>query len=145
VLNVDYASVIILLTIGDADKLRRDFGVNAASCLELSYLARAVDQQWATTKGLISLTRLVKAYEDRNLKKPKYIQLSNWESSLTEEQQDCEFPSLSIRALYSPHPLALSQMQPVTPLRHCLCYRSSIPFCLPSNHLQTRHYICFRR
>ncbi|KAF8587296.1 ribonuclease H-like protein [Ramaria rubella] len=75
---------------GDADKLWRDFGIKPASCLELGYLARAVDQQWASSKGLISLARLVKAYEGRVMKKPKHIQMSNWESVLTQDQQDCE-------------------------------------------------------
>lgn len=88
--NIDYTSIIHHhSTIGDADKLRQDFGVNLASCLELSYLARAVDHQWATTQGLISLARLVKAYEDIDFKKSRKVQMSNWELSLTDKQQDC--------------------------------------------------------
>ncbi|KAF8489593.1 ribonuclease H-like domain-containing protein [Gautieria morchelliformis] len=74
---------------GDANKLRRDFGVHPAGCLELSFLAKAVDPQWADAKGpLISLARLVEAYEERVIKKPKHLQMSNWERPLTEEQQD---------------------------------------------------------
>ncbi|KIJ45562.1 hypothetical protein M422DRAFT_227191 [Sphaerobolus stellatus SS14] len=76
--------------LADFVKLRADFGINPASCLELGILARAVDPRWEVTqpKGLIGLARLVKTYLDRVMPKPKRIQLSNWSRPLTEAQQD---------------------------------------------------------
>ncbi|GJJ09458.1 hypothetical protein Clacol_003681 [Clathrus columnatus] len=74
--------------LGDASKLRADFGVNVTSCLDLSCLAKLIDPQWSTCKGPIGLARLMKAYEGQELKKPKSLVRSNWERFLTQAQQD---------------------------------------------------------
>jgi len=73
---------------GDVRKLWDDYGIDVNGCLELGYLARAVDPQWSTSHGLISLARLAKAYQGKDFKKPKHVQMSNWELILTEQQQD---------------------------------------------------------
>jgi len=71
----------------DLRKVRRDLGVNLRGAVELSSLARTVDAaSWAnhgSPKSLISLARLAECYLSHSLKKPKKIQLANWEGELT--------------------------------------------------------------
>ncbi|KAF8559334.1 ribonuclease H-like protein [Imleria badia] len=73
----------------DCVKLYRDYGVSVRNCVELSLLARTVDN--ARWKGRytdpLGLARLVETYEQTTLLKGK-IQRSNWEQHLTTLQQD---------------------------------------------------------
>jgi len=74
---------------GDAKKLFKDCSVNIRSCVDLSLLAKSVDN--ARWKGKysepIGLARLIAAYEDRLLTKGK-ITRSNWENYLDSEQRE---------------------------------------------------------
>ncbi|KAG9127976.1 hypothetical protein FRC07_006570 [Ceratobasidium sp. 392] len=73
---------------GDAKKLWRDYGVSLLGAVELSHLARSADtSRWGTGKSheLISLTRLMEAYQSRRLSKGK-VRMSNWELPLTVQQ-----------------------------------------------------------
>ena len=76
---------------GDVQKLWRDYSVSVRNCVDLSLLARTVDN--ARWKGKysqpIALARLCEAYEELTLHKGK-ITRSNWERELTEAQQLCE-------------------------------------------------------
>jgi ribonuclease D len=73
----------------DCKKLYRDYGVSVRNCVELSLLARTVDN--ARWKGKytepIGLARLVDTYEQATLSKGK-IQRSNWEWNLNGLQQE---------------------------------------------------------
>lgn len=75
----------------DCKKLYRDYGVSVRNCVELSLLARTVDN--ARWKGKytepIGLARLVDTYEQATLSKGK-IQRSNWEWNLNGLQQECK-------------------------------------------------------
>lgn len=73
---------------GDCKKLFSDWGVPMRNCVDLSLLARTVDnERW---KGRyvapIGLARLCEAYEELTLAKGKATR-SNWEQVLTEVQQ----------------------------------------------------------
>ncbi|KAJ7899984.1 ribonuclease H-like domain-containing protein [Mycena olivaceomarginata] len=74
---------------GDAKKLYKDCSVNVRSCVDLSLLAKSVDN--ARWKGKysnpIGLARLIAAYEDRLLTKDK-VTRSNWENHLDSSQQE---------------------------------------------------------
>ncbi|KAK7064521.1 exonuclease domain-containing protein, partial [Favolaschia claudopus] len=75
---------------GDARKLYNDFSVNLRNCVDLSLLARSVDN--ARWKGKysdpIGLARLIGVYEDRLLTKGR-ITRSNWENVLDAAQREC--------------------------------------------------------
>ena len=71
-------------------KLYSDCKISVRNCVDLSLLARCVDNsRW---KGRyvdpIGLSRLVETYENLSLPKGR-IQRSNWEAELSEVQQDC--------------------------------------------------------
>ncbi|KAF8922276.1 ribonuclease H-like domain-containing protein [Mucidula mucida] len=72
----------------DAKKLFRDWNVSVLSCVDLSLLARSVDN--ARWKGRysapIGLSRLVESYFNCVLPKGR-ISRSNWAATLSEEQQ----------------------------------------------------------
>ena len=75
-------------------KLHADFAVSTRGCVDLSLLARSVDN--AHWKGkytnAIALSRLVEAYTQRTLPKPSKVRTSNWQAaSLTPQQQRCAF------------------------------------------------------
>ncbi|KAJ7456651.1 ribonuclease H-like domain-containing protein [Mycena latifolia] len=74
---------------GDAKKIYKDCSVNIRNCVDLSLLAKSVDN--ARWKGKyndpIGLARLIAAYENRLLSKGK-ITRSNWENYLDLEQQE---------------------------------------------------------
>ncbi|KAJ7919090.1 ribonuclease H-like domain-containing protein [Mycena leptocephala] len=74
---------------GDAKKLYKDCSVNIRNCVDLSLLAKSVDN--ARWKGKysepIGLARLIAAYEDRLLAKGK-VTRSNWENLLDLEQRE---------------------------------------------------------
>ncbi|KAJ6604301.1 ribonuclease H-like domain-containing protein [Mycena vulgaris] len=74
---------------GDAKKIYKDCSVNIRNCVDLSLLARSVDN--ARWKGKysdpIGLARLIAVYEDRLLSKGK-ITRSNWENYLDLDQQE---------------------------------------------------------
>ncbi|KAF8610673.1 ribonuclease H-like protein [Ceratobasidium sp. AG-I] len=74
----------------DAKKLWRDHGVSLLGVVELSHLARRADvPRWENGKShqLISLTRLLEAYNSHRLQKGK-IQRSNWELPLKDQQRN---------------------------------------------------------
>ncbi|KAJ6574762.1 ribonuclease H-like domain-containing protein [Mycena capillaripes] len=74
---------------GDAKKLYKDCSVNIRNCVDLSLLAKSVDN--ARWKGKysepIGLARLIAAYEDRLLAKGR-VTRSNWENHLDLEQRE---------------------------------------------------------
>ncbi|CAK5264871.1 unnamed protein product [Mycena citricolor] len=75
---------------GDATKMFRDYRVDIRGCVDLSYLARTVDNaRWKGSYSQpIGLARLIATYEDRLLVKGK-ITRSNWErNQLSVEQQE---------------------------------------------------------
>ncbi|KAJ7129986.1 ribonuclease H-like domain-containing protein, partial [Mycena crocata] len=74
---------------GDAKKVYKDCSVNIRSCVDLSLLARCVDNtRWkGKYSDPIGLARLIATYEDRLLSKGK-VTRSNWENLLSVEQQE---------------------------------------------------------
>jgi hypothetical protein len=76
----------------DVQKLYEDWGISTCNCVDLSLLARTVDN--ARWKGRytepIGLARLVETYEQLSLPKGR-VQRSNWEMYLTNAQQQCQF------------------------------------------------------
>ncbi|KAF7785087.1 hypothetical protein Agabi119p4_1252 [Agaricus bisporus var. burnettii] len=74
---------------GDTKKLYKDCRADVRNCVDLSLLARTVDN--AEWKGRyndpLGLARMTAAYKDRKLVKGK-ITRSNWENLLTEPQQE---------------------------------------------------------
>ncbi|KAJ7770790.1 ribonuclease H-like domain-containing protein [Mycena maculata] len=83
---------------GDAKKMYKDCLVNIRNCVDLSLLARSVDNtRWkGRYRDPIGLARLIAAYEDRLLSKGK-ITRSNWENHLDPEQ--LEYHSLGISSM----------------------------------------------
>lgn len=77
----------------DCKKLWTDHGVDTRNCVDLSLLARTVDN--ARWKGKyanpIGLSRLCEAYEELTLNKGR-VQTSNWEKPLDLRQQECTLP-----------------------------------------------------
>lgn len=77
----------------DVKKLYRDTRVSTLSAVDLSLLARSVDN--ARWKGKytnpIGLSRLSETYFGQPLSKGR-VRRSNWSSTLSEEQQLCMFP-----------------------------------------------------
>ncbi|KAI0932660.1 hypothetical protein AcW1_000281 [Taiwanofungus camphoratus] len=73
----------------DCKKLYTDYAVTTRSCVDLSLLARSVDNpRWKGKYSLpIGLMRLCEAYEELTLSKGK-VQRSNWEAVLSEQQQE---------------------------------------------------------
>lgn len=75
----------------DCKKLYRDFGISVRNCVELSLLARTVDN--ARWKGRytnsLGLARLVETYEQATLPKGKTAR-SNWEQCLNPLQLECK-------------------------------------------------------
>lgn len=75
----------------DCKKLFTDYGVDTRNCVDLSLLARTVDN--ARWKGKyaspIGLARLCETYEELTLQKGR-VQTSNWELPLDPRQQDCK-------------------------------------------------------
>jgi ribonuclease D len=73
----------------DAKKLHTDYGVSTRTCVDLSLLARSVDNsRWkGRYTNAIGLSRLVDTYMHRYL--CKYGQLSDWKALLTPLQQQC--------------------------------------------------------
>ncbi|KAF8845331.1 ribonuclease H-like protein [Paxillus ammoniavirescens] len=73
----------------DCEKLYKDYGVSVYNCVELSLLARTVDN--ARWKGKytapLGLARLLETYERATLPKGK-VQRSNWELPLSQPQQE---------------------------------------------------------
>jgi hypothetical protein len=73
----------------DCNKLYTDYRVSVRNCVELSLLARTVDN--ARWKGKytapLGLARLLETYESATLAKGK-VQRSNWELTLSEQQQE---------------------------------------------------------
>ncbi|KAJ7071520.1 ribonuclease H-like domain-containing protein [Mycena amicta] len=106
---------------GDVKKLYRDVGVSLCGCVDLSLLARSVDNsRW---KGKFSepigLARLIATYEDLLLFKGK-VTRSNWEKPLDPEQleyasNDC-YAGYTLFAKLSPMILSLPKMP------HPRCY-----------------------
>ena len=70
-----------------------DHGVDTRNCVDLSLLARTVDnQRWkGKYANPIGLSRLCETYEELTLQKGK-VQLSNWERPLDLRQQECTLP-----------------------------------------------------
>lgn len=74
----------------DCKKLYKDWRIHVRHCLDLSLLARCVDN--ARWKGKytqpIGLSHLLEVYKKFSLPKGK-IRQSNWENELNDRQQDC--------------------------------------------------------
>ncbi|KAH7883831.1 ribonuclease H-like domain-containing protein, partial [Phlebopus sp. FC_14] len=109
----------------DCMKLYNDRGVSVRNCVELSYLARTVDN--ARWKGryadLISLARLVEAYENQSLPKGR-IQRSDWQSPLNRSQQ--HYAANDAHAGYTLHSRLHHMAQAMNPVPHRTYYAFSI-------------------
>ena len=77
--------------IDDALKLYNDYRVSIRNCVDLSLLARTVDNaRWqGKYTHPLGLARLIESYEYRILVKGK-ITRSNWEAVLNKMQQECQ-------------------------------------------------------
>lgn len=73
----------------DVKKLYTDYRVSTRNCVDLSLLARSVDnEQWKGKYSIpLGLARLVEAYQDRLLLKER-ISRSDWESVLNSAQRE---------------------------------------------------------
>lgn len=71
-------------------KLYNDCNVSTRNCVDLSLLARSVDNaQWkGKYSNPLGLARLIEAYEDLLLPKGR-ITRSNWEDVLSPQQIEC--------------------------------------------------------
>ena len=92
-------SLVIILSntclLGDAKKLLRDFGTEVRSCVELSFLAVAVDPsrfRVAQKGDLIALKKLVRECLGKNLPKNSP---GKWDGVLTRQHITCMFIYLS--------------------------------------------------
>lgn len=84
------SSWLLMFNTDDSKKLHADYGVNMTSCVDLSLLARSVDDQWkGKYTNPLGLARLIATYENLLLGKGKTTR-SNWESVLDQKQQECE-------------------------------------------------------
>jgi hypothetical protein len=86
----------MLICIDDVLKLYGDYRVSVCNCVDLSLLARTVDNaRWqGKYNHPLGLARLIEIYEYRILVKGK-ITRSNWEAVLNEKQQECQHQLLS--------------------------------------------------
>lgn len=77
-------------------KLCKDWNVPVYNCVDLSLLARTVDNaRWiGKYNSPLGLARLIESYEYRLMEKGK-ITRSNWEAHLSKNQQECQFSLLS--------------------------------------------------
>jgi len=86
---LDSPSLLTTSIPDDCKKLYTDYGVSVRNCVELSLLARTVDN--ARWKGKytapLGLARLLETYKSATLAKGK-VQRSNWELPLSEQQQE---------------------------------------------------------
>ena len=73
----------------DGRKLFKDWGVQVRGLVELSYLAREVDDELEKKRAFLRLDYVVERYTGRTLLKGP-VRLSNWELWLKEEQLECE-------------------------------------------------------
>ncbi|KAH7923987.1 ribonuclease H-like protein, partial [Leucogyrophana mollusca] len=73
----------------DCQKLYNDYGVSTRNCVDLSLLARSVDNgRWkGKYTNPLGLSRLLETYENRSLAKGK-VTRSNWELNLSPIQQE---------------------------------------------------------
>ncbi|KAI9512325.1 ribonuclease H-like domain-containing protein [Russula earlei] len=72
----------------DCKKVWRDHGVSVRNCVDLSLLARSVDERWkGPYKAGIGLSRLAQTYLKRRVPKGR-IQRSDWEMELSSGQQE---------------------------------------------------------
>ena len=80
----------------DCKKLYMDHGVDTRNCVDLSLLARTVDnKRWkGKYANPIGLSRLCETYEELTLYKGK-VQISNWERPLDSRQQECAYLVIS--------------------------------------------------
>lgn len=77
--------------VDDSKKLHADYGVEMKSCVDLSLLARSVDNQWkGKYTNPLGLARLIATYDNLALGKGR-ISRSNWEAELDQKQQECKF------------------------------------------------------
>ncbi len=69
-----------------------DHRVDTRNCVDLSLLARTVDnKRWkGKYANPIGLSRLCETYEEMTLYKGK-VQISNWEKPLDSRQQECAY------------------------------------------------------
>ncbi|KAF8140017.1 ribonuclease H-like domain-containing protein [Boletus edulis] len=99
----------------DCMKLYRDYGVSVQNCVELSLLARTVDNvRWkGKYTNPLGLARLIETYEQATLLKGR-IQRSNWEQRLTVLQQ--EYAANDAHAGYAVYSRLLSMAQAIDPM-----------------------------
>ncbi|EKM83455.1 hypothetical protein AGABI1DRAFT_32248 [Agaricus bisporus var. burnettii JB137-S8] len=106
---------------GDTKKLYKDCRADVRNCVDLSLLARTVDN--AEWKGRyndpLGLARMTAAYKDRKLVKGK-ITRSNWENLLTEPQQ--EYAANDAHAGYVIYMRLMSMMPSLVTQPHARCY-----------------------
>ena len=86
------------MCIDDVLKLYHDYRVSVCNCVDLSLLARTVDNaRWqGKYNHPLGLARLTESYEYRLLVKGK-ITRSNWEALLNERQQECQYHLFFLR------------------------------------------------
>lgn len=86
----------MVMCIDDVLKLYNDYRVSLCNCVDLSLLARTVDNaRWqGKYNSPLGLARLIESYEYRLLIKDK-ITRSNWEAILNERQQECQHQLIS--------------------------------------------------
>ncbi|KAJ7275385.1 ribonuclease H-like domain-containing protein [Mycena haematopus] len=106
---------------GDAKKLYKDCLVNIRNCVDLSLLARSVDNaHWkGKYRDPIGLARLIAFYENRLLAKGK-ITRSNWENHLDSSQQ--EYASNDGHAGYTLYTKLSSMVHGMQNPPHPRCY-----------------------
>ncbi|KAH9945604.1 ribonuclease H-like domain-containing protein [Amylocystis lapponica] len=110
----------------DCRKLYIDYAMNVRNCVDLSLLARSVDN--ARWKGKytnpIGLARLCEAYEELTLNKGK-VQRSNWEALLTPQQQDYAANDAHSAYTIYQHLCALHPTVSPTPLPHYYTFNTA--------------------
>lgn len=80
----------LILSSDDSKKLHTDYGVEMKSCVDLSMLARSVDNQWkGKYTNPLGLARMIAIYDNLALGKGR-VTRSNWEAELDQKQQECK-------------------------------------------------------
>ncbi|KAF9459441.1 ribonuclease H-like domain-containing protein, partial [Collybia nuda] len=113
--NPDFVKAGVAIQ-GDVKKLYRDWQVSVCNCVDLSLLARSVDN--ARWKGKYSaslgLARLVDVYEGLLLPKGK-ISRTNWEAKLNAEQQEYAGNDAHSGYIIYEKLIAMSNLMPIPP------------------------------
>ncbi|KIP05639.1 hypothetical protein PHLGIDRAFT_73964 [Phlebiopsis gigantea 11061_1 CR5-6] len=75
--------------LNDGRKLFNDFGIHAANLVELSALAREVDQSFTAshTRRIVSLAEMVRCYCDEKVLEKGDVRTGNWEAAPLNDEQ----------------------------------------------------------